>query len=618
MSQPPPDSGLPPRPHGRLQLRLGALGVAVVVLFMLLVLRLWALQVLNTRTFVAQAASNHEKQVVVRAPRGEILDARAACSCATASPTSSTSTRARCATARSGTSCCCASRRCSTSSRARCGSASTASCAMDPVAPVTLATDIDVQLKWYLQENPSIFRGLSVAQVPLRYYPYRTLGAHIYGQLSEIGPKQLQGPALPRLPPRRRDRPERRRAPLRRVPARRRRRRRRHRGRVRPADRAPCATSRRPCRAATCASRSTSTPSARPSRRSPTGCAAMPRRARRRARSSRSIRQDRRGARAGVVPDVRPELVHLVPQAEVPEPARADHARRRRAGALPAARPRDRGPLPGRLGVQAVRRDRRRQGAARDARQDAAVHAERPLLRQALPQLGRDVRPAHQPRPRRSSAPATPTSTASATTSSARAASRAIRCRTGRPSSASAPRRASTSSARTRACCPTRTGRRTSTRRTTRIQSKPAYDPQLAVRLELERRRRDQPLDRAGQPQRHAAAARGRLCRDRQRRHRRDAARRERGAGARTSRPACSRPVPHGTINIGSTLLTSVRSGLLRATHQPAGTATNVFGQFAIPVAGKTGTAQRLGEPDYAVFASYAPGRRPEARRRRS
>ena len=72
MSQPTPD-GLQ-RPQGRLQLRLGALGVIVVVLFMLLVLRLWALQVLNTRTFVAQAASNHEKQVIVRAPRGEILD----------------------------------------------------------------------------------------------------------------------------------------------------------------------------------------------------------------------------------------------------------------------------------------------------------------------------------------------------------------------------------------------------------------------------------------------------------------------------------------------------------------------------------------------------------------
>ena len=70
---------------------------------------------------------------------------------------------------------------------------------------------------------------------------------------------------------------------------------------------------------------------------------------------------------------------------------------------------------------------------------------------------------------------------------------------------------------------------------------------------------------------------------------------------------------------------------LQRATHQPAGTATNVFGQFEIPVAGKTGTAQRVGEPDYAVFASYAPAddpqlvtvdrdraRRPRRRRRRA
>ena len=35
--------------------------------------------------------------------------------------------------------------------------------------------------------------------------------------------------------------------------------------------------------------------------------------------------------------------------------------------------------------------------------------------------------------------------------------------------------------------------------------------------------------------------------------------------------------------------------------------ATNVFGNFEIPVAGKTGTAQRANEPDYALFASYAP-----------
>jgi penicillin-binding protein 2 len=194
MSQRQPDPGLLTRPQGRLRLRLGALGVTVVVLFMLLVLRLWALQVLNTRTFVAQAASNHEKQVVVRAPRGEILDRKGRVLVRNRvayeldlDPGAVRDTGHR--------------------HELLLRVAKMLELAprplwervdrqlrIDPVAPVTLATDIDVKLKWYLQENPSIFHGLSVAQVPLRFYPYRTLGAHIYGQLSEIGPKQLQDP----------------------------------------------------------------------------------------------------------------------------------------------------------------------------------------------------------------------------------------------------------------------------------------------------------------------------------------------------------------------------------------------------------------------------------------
>ena len=194
MSQPPPDPGLMARPQGRLRLRLGALGVAVVVLFMLLVLRLWALQVLNTRTFAAQAASNHEKQVVVRAPRGEILDRKGR-----------VLVRNRVAyeldldpgavrdTARRHQLLLRVAKMLELPPRPLWERVDR-QLRQDPVAPVTLATDIDVKLKWYLQENPSIFHGLSVAQVPLRFYPYRTLGAHIYGQLSEIGPKQLLDP----------------------------------------------------------------------------------------------------------------------------------------------------------------------------------------------------------------------------------------------------------------------------------------------------------------------------------------------------------------------------------------------------------------------------------------
>jgi penicillin-binding protein 2 len=194
MSQRLPDPALPPRPHGRLQLRLGTLGVVVVVLFMLLVLRLWALQVLNTRTFVAQAASNHEKQVVVRAPRGEILDDkghvlvrnRVAYELDLDPGAVRDSARRHALLLRVANMLELEPRplweRVDRQLR------------QDPVAPVVLATDIDLKLKWYLQENPETFRGLSVAQVPLRYYPYRTLGAHIYGQLSEIGPKQLKDP----------------------------------------------------------------------------------------------------------------------------------------------------------------------------------------------------------------------------------------------------------------------------------------------------------------------------------------------------------------------------------------------------------------------------------------
>ena len=153
-----------------------------------------SLQVLNTRTFVAQAASNHEKQVVVRAPRGEILDRKGR-----------VLVRNRVAyeldldpgavrdTARRHRLLLRVAHFLELEPRPLWERVDR-QLRQDPVAPVTLATDIPVQLKWYLQENPSTFRGLSVAQVPLRFYPHRTLGAHIYGQLSEIGPKQLKDP----------------------------------------------------------------------------------------------------------------------------------------------------------------------------------------------------------------------------------------------------------------------------------------------------------------------------------------------------------------------------------------------------------------------------------------
>ena len=524
MSQPPPDPSAAFRPHGRLRLRLGALGVAVVVLFVLLVLRLWALQVLNTRTFVAQAASNHEKQVIVRAPRGEILDDKGR-----------VLVRNRVAyeldldpgavrdTARRHRLLLRVANMLDLEPRPLWERVDR-ELRMDPVAPVTLATDIDVQLKWYLQENPTIFHGLSGrAGAPALLPVSHARRAHLRAAQRDRA-QAAEGSALPRLPPGRRDRPERRRAALRRIPARHRRRRRRDRRRVRPADRRGAA--RQGARAGP-----QRAPHDQPRHAAGGRAGAREGRARRRlgGRRRRRHRRDRpvqrRDPRARLVSHVRSQLVHLVPQAEVQAAAHAHLARGRRAGALPVARPRDRGALSGGLDVQALRGHRGRQGAAHQHRPDAALHAEGHLLPQGVPQLGPDVRRPHQP------------------DRGARALVRHLLLQAGRPDLPRG-RQAGPSAAELGVEVRLRQeDRHRHRRRGSGPAARPRLEdellqeelldrghalvrPELAVRLELERGRRAQPLDRPGQPQRHAAAARGRVLRHRQRRHGRDAARR--------------------------------------------------------------------------------------------
>jgi penicillin-binding protein 2 len=67
--------------------------------------------------------------------------------------------------------------------------------------------------------------------------------------------------------------------------------------------------------------------------------------------------------------------------------------------------------------------------------------------------------------------------------------------------------------------------------------------------------------------------------------------------------------------------LAVVRDGLYRATHASYGTATSVFGSFPIPVAGKTGTAEKVVQPpgyarpvlqDQSWWCGYAPADKPE------
>ena len=77
-------------------------------------------------------------------------------------------------------------------------------------------------------------------------------------------------------------------------------------------------------------------------------------------------------------------------------------------------------------------------------------------------------------------------------------------------------------------------------------------------------------------------------------------------------------PPPAARIEIDPTYLAAVRDGLLQGTHASYGTSSGVFGNFPYPVAGKTGTAEKMvhvpgysGMMDQSVWCGYAPADKP-------
>jgi penicillin-binding protein 2 len=77
------------------------------------------------------------------------------------------------------------------------------------------------------------------------------------------------------------------------------------------------------------------------------------------------------------------------------------------------------------------------------------------------------------------------------------------------------------------------------------------------------------------------------------------------GQLVRNLEPARSRKV-----DIAQSTLDAVRTGLRDAAT--SGTSASTFAGYPIPVAGKTGTAQVFGKDDYAWYASYAPANDPK------
>ena len=173
-------------------LRVAVLSGIALVMFSIIFFRLWYLQVLSSDNYLKQAQNNQVRDVTVQAPRGEILDRNgrvlvdnrtalalqilptelpqkrhkqrqefARLSHVIGMPTDEIEKQIRKQTKDL------------------------------PSNPVTLKRDVSYDLVYYLRENQDQYPGVTVQRVYVRNYPDGNLGAQIYGYVREVTKQQL-------------------------------------------------------------------------------------------------------------------------------------------------------------------------------------------------------------------------------------------------------------------------------------------------------------------------------------------------------------------------------------------------------------------------------------------
>jgi penicillin-binding protein 2 len=193
---------LGPQMSNRLALRIAIFGGFALALFAVLFFRLWFLQVLNGDKYLAEAKNNRTREFKVTAPRGEILDrnGRILVSNRTSLalqvnpdklPEDPRRRRAELTQLAQLTH----------SSLPRLRKTMHEQLKLAAAAPVTLRRDVGDYLVYYLQENQARFPGITVQRVFVRRYPRGTLAAHILGNVGEVSEKQLKERRYRKLEP---------------------------------------------------------------------------------------------------------------------------------------------------------------------------------------------------------------------------------------------------------------------------------------------------------------------------------------------------------------------------------------------------------------------------------
>jgi penicillin-binding protein 2 len=184
---------LGPQMNNRLGLRIAVFGGVALALFGVLFFRLWFLQVINGEKYLAEAKNNRTREFRVSAPRGKILDRNGNDIVSNRTslalqvnpeklPEAPRRRRAELAQLASLTH----------SSLPRLRKTMHEQLELAASAPVTLRRDVGDYLVYYLQENQDRFPGVTVQRVFVRRYPHGTLAAHILGNVGEVSEEQLK------------------------------------------------------------------------------------------------------------------------------------------------------------------------------------------------------------------------------------------------------------------------------------------------------------------------------------------------------------------------------------------------------------------------------------------
>jgi len=202
---PPEDRRAPITPQ--LALRVAILGGVALALFAIVFFRLWFLQVLSGDQYLAQASTNRVRDVVVQAPRGELIDRHGTALVENRRAVAvvvSPSKLPQEAAARA--------RELTRLSHVIGMSTRPQKCRVDndvvrvmeidclvrrgvwnlPYANVTIKTDVSRDVAFFLAERAQQFPGVSIQQVFLRNYRFGDIGAQLFGTVGQVDGAQLK------------------------------------------------------------------------------------------------------------------------------------------------------------------------------------------------------------------------------------------------------------------------------------------------------------------------------------------------------------------------------------------------------------------------------------------